>query len=275
MKNTFTFLLFLISFTKFQGQEIKNVPSGKITVVTNQIINFKNLRVEDNQIKFFNTETKSDFFYFFNTIKKIEDDSGNLIYLKKEDISKTKKVDLTNLEPEPKLEWIRQNDSLRENKQIRAEIIFKNGDTLRTHIKVSTRLFNSNTIDELSINKKITSISNGEKIKFRADVIKTVRFIDLNSKERFFEINGEELVELMYKGKICWFRRYYPDAYGNLSASNYFVNKELKQGISLGMISRRNNLLEITKTRPDLIPFVKNMEINDEQILILLKKFDK
>lgn len=274
MKNTLKYIFFLISFTKFLGQEIKKVPSGKITVVTNQTMNFKNLTVEDNQVKFFNIETKSDFFYFFNTIKKIEDEFGNLIYLKKEELSITK-VNLTNLEPEPKLEWIKQNDSLRENKQIRAEIIFKNGDTLKTHIKVGTLLFDSNKIDELSINKKITSISNGEKIKFKAEVIKSMRFIDLNSRERFFEINGEELVELLYKGKISWFRRYYSDAYGSLSASNYFVNKELKQGINLGMIGRRKNLLEITKTRPDLIPFVNNMEINDEQILILLKKFDK
>lgn len=62
-------------------KEIPNLKNGFVTITTNQRLKFKNLRTEGIEVVFYNIKTSSDYRYLKNTIKKIEDDSLNIVYV--------------------------------------------------------------------------------------------------------------------------------------------------------------------------------------------------
>lgn len=171
----------------------------------------------------------------------------------------------------PKLDWIKESDTMREKKQIRAEIILKNEDTLKTHIKVRTNLFDSTLLDEHSINKVIKSITNGVIIKYSAEEIKKIRFIDFKNNERVFVAFSDQLAELLFDGKIEWTR---------LHSSSGFIdiltNKRLNQFVMLSVLNNnRNQLRKITILRPDLLPLIDSMSLSFKDIFILLEKYNE
>jgi hypothetical protein len=79
-KHIITFLFFIITSIGF-SQEIQSLKTGFITITTNQRLKFKNLRTEGIEVVFHNIKTSSDYRYLKNTIKKIEDDSLNVVYV--------------------------------------------------------------------------------------------------------------------------------------------------------------------------------------------------
>lgn len=275
MKRFILTLFLLFPFFYLAAQENKNISSGNITIVSNQKMNFKNLQFIDDQVKFFNTETKSEFIYFLNTIRTIQDANGNVLYSNKQEIKEIKQTSLTIIS-KVKKDWIKEPDSLREKKQVRAEIITINGDTIKTHIKVTTNMFNAKLINELCIIETIKSISNDIIIKYNSKDITSLRFMDFKDVERLFVSNGKQMVELLFDGKIRWFRLFYQDSSGAVSAFDYMINADLKKNANLGLFnSKVKKIKELTVNRPDLIPLIENMKMDDENILILLKKYNE
>lgn len=267
MKKIVLFIFLLITYVNLFAQENKPIVAGNITNNYNQKIYFKNLRIEEEVVKFININTNSNVTYLKKSIKFIEDAEGNIVY---------RREDLQRKETIRKNDWIRANDSLREKKIIRAEIINVNGHTLKTYIKVTTNLFDSKLINELSILKNIKTISNNLITKVEAKELKSLRFIDLKNKERLFLSNSKEMVELLFDGKIRWFRLYFQDSSGSVSAFDFMTNIETKQNANLGLFnSKRKKIKEITLSRPDLISMIENSEMNDENILEILKKFNE
>lgn len=230
---------------------------------------FKNLHFEDNQVKFTNTDTRSDFTYFINSIKCIEDNNGTVFFLKEGEKPPQKNT------AEPKVDWITSYDSLRESNKIRAEIVLKNGDTLRTHIKVKTLFLDPSHFDEMSIVDKVTTINNKEKVKYFPEEINRIRFIDYKGIERIFVSNNSNLLELLLDGKIRWYRAYRLAYNGNRSSVDFIIETITNKQVILALLTnRRKKLLEITSSRPDLIPTIENMKMSNETIRDVLIKYN-
>ncbi|HEY0091096.1 MAG TPA: hypothetical protein VGB43_01300 [Flavobacterium sp.] len=79
MKHLVLILFALLPFYLF-GQQ-KPIKHGFITLTTSQKIEFNNLRFVDDKVVFQNVATKSEFTYFLNTVKIIEDESKNIVYV--------------------------------------------------------------------------------------------------------------------------------------------------------------------------------------------------
>lgn len=88
-------VLFLNSFLLFAQNRLP-VQKGFITIVTGQKMEFINLKFQDDQVKFTNVTTRSEFTYFLNSVKRIEDLNKNVIY-QKEVVDKDDKEVVNNM----------------------------------------------------------------------------------------------------------------------------------------------------------------------------------
>lgn len=79
MKKTFIILFVLLSLFSF-SQEKKFVKSGYITFNSNSILEFKNLTIENGAATYFNEVSQTETSYPLNSIKKIIDGSGVVVY---------------------------------------------------------------------------------------------------------------------------------------------------------------------------------------------------
>lgn len=77
----YTLILFFSLFASFAQNRLP-VQKGFITIVTGQKMEFINLKFQDDQVKFTNVTTRSEFTYFLNSVKRIEDLNKNIIYQK-------------------------------------------------------------------------------------------------------------------------------------------------------------------------------------------------
>lgn len=199
---------------------------------------------------FTNVDTKTEFTYFFNSIKKIEDADGNIVY------SQIPINNPNNIEVQKDKNHIYPKSNFKNT--LRADILFINNDTLYTNIKISTNLFDSDLINELSFNKKILVVENDTKTKYEAKEIKQLKFTDYKYKERIFVLKGEELVEQLYDGRIKWYRYYYSNSSGNVSSGDYMTN-EANEGIGVSyLFNTKKSLKNITKAKPELISLIEN-----------------
>lgn len=82
----YTVILFFASFVLFAQNHLP-VQKGYITIVTGQKIEFINLKFQNDQVVFTNVATRSEFTYFLNSVKRIEDLDKKVIY-QKEDVIK-------------------------------------------------------------------------------------------------------------------------------------------------------------------------------------------
>lgn len=270
MKKILLLSMLLISSFNLFAQDRKPVSAGEITIVTNEIMKFKNLRFVDNQVVFLNIDTKSEFTYFLNSIKSIENAAGENVYLKQGEVLQVIKL-------VAKTDWTNGNPPLRQEKKVYAQIIFKNGDTLKTYIKVKIPFYESDGLSEVSLNTKVTAIEGDNKIKYNAEDIQSLRIIDFYFRDRLFVSQHKQLEELMFDGKIKWYRSYYKGVKDDVIRSHdYLFHQEMKILANLGMLNnRRKKLKEITIAKPDLATFIDTMEIDDASILKLLKKFEE
>lgn len=94
-KTIFALIVIIINCTMLFAQEKKPISKGFITITTGQKIEFVNLRYEGNMVIFTNVATKTEFTYFLNTVKLIEDGEKNIIYGKNKAETETKKDSLS------------------------------------------------------------------------------------------------------------------------------------------------------------------------------------
>lgn len=268
MKKQLLLSILFFNVLSLFAQEKNPISSGEITIVTNETMKFKNLRFLDNQVVFFNIDTKSEFTYFLNSIKSIEDADGVSRYLKEGEVFPIKKS-------VPKLEWYGDNLPLRNEKKVYAQIIFKDGDTLNTYIKVIIPFNEIDKLSEVSLNRTVTAVIGGEKVKYGAEKIKSLRIADFYFRDRKFVLQSKRLVEVMYDGKIKWYRDYIKSIKDDVIRSyDFLVNDEMNTLVNLGFFNNRKKLKEITSSRPDLITFIDSMDVDDKNIMILMEKFE-
>lgn len=269
MKKIYLFVVLMYCCLNLSAQDIKTVSAGTITIITNQQMKFKNLRFVEDQVLFINSSTKSEFTYFMNSIRSIVDDKGTTIYLKAGEKLPVERV----LTEEQKLLML--NPPLVDRKQVYAKIVFKNGTVLRTYIKTKTNIFDSDRLDEISIVTRVVAINNKEKVRYKAKEIDSMKFVDYNYNYRVFFGDGKGLQEVLYDGKIKWYRMYWRDTNYSTHTADYMYNTELKQLFNLSLFNnRRKKFREMTILRPDLLPFIDEMSIEDKYILQLLNKYE-
>lgn len=78
-------VLFFNSFLFFAQNRLP-VQKGHIIIVTGQKMEFINLKFQGDQVVFTNVATRSEFTYFLNSVKRIEDIDKKVIYQKEEAI---------------------------------------------------------------------------------------------------------------------------------------------------------------------------------------------
>ena len=141
-KKIIVLIVIIINCTILFAQEKKPIAKGFITITTGQKIEFTNLRYEGDMVIFTNVTTKTEFTYFLNTVKLIEDGEKNIIYGKKKSETETKKDSLSVATVIPKkeaqkLEFVNSNTILlnqqkQSPKEIR-EIIKTNSFSLKQY----------------------------------------------------------------------------------------------------------------------------------------------
>ncbi|CAM3938360.1 hypothetical protein FLAN108750_00185 [Flavobacterium antarcticum] len=270
MKKLYVLVLLLCGCLHLSAQDKKTISEGTITISTNQRMKFTNLRFVNDQVVFNDNNTKSDFTYFMNSIKSIVDDKGTTIYLKTGEKLPVERV----LTEDQMLRKI--NPPLRDVKQVYAKIVFKNGTILRTYIKTRTSILDSERLDELSIDRRVVVIDNNEKVRYKTEDIDSIKFVDYKYNNRVFVGVGEGFREVLYDGKIKWYRMYSYGTNYKINSSDFMYNTEINQWFYLGAFTnRRKKFREMTILRPDLLPFIEEMSIEDKYIVKLLYKYEK
>ncbi|MBK7959717.1 MAG: hypothetical protein IPK03_17535 [Bacteroidetes bacterium] len=112
------------------------------------------------------------------------------------------------------------------------EIITKNNDTINSKLKVKTTWLRPDEIDIGGIiDGLIYKNSQGKKMKISTNYIKRLRITDLQNNERIFYNDGTKtLNELMYQGKIRWYRTFSTSTYdGHLIIYDCFENEHYRK----------------------------------------------
>ncbi len=162
------------------------------------------------------------------------------------------------------------------------KVILTNNDTLIEKIRVQTNLFHHDLLNELSVNKRIIVVDTFNKRGIiKATDIKKMTFTDFKQKERtfigvFWGSYDNTLKELLYDGKIKWYKEYNRNNYdGSAVVINIFVD-EKNEMVRIGLFTNiKKKLKELTKSKSALIELIDNTKLTDENILMILKKYDE
>ncbi|MBA5630195.1 hypothetical protein [Moheibacter lacus] len=169
------------------------------------------------------------------------------------------------------------NINLSAQKSVNAQIITLENDTIESKMRVKTNIFDKMLIMETSFFQTMVLLDEKEK-KSRVIPAKDVfqlTFKDFNDKTRIYRNHGNQLMEILHFGKIKWIRTFSINMKdGAINAHDLLIGSDLET-YNLGMFNnRRNQLLEATSSRPDLINEIEHMKINDDNIKAVLLKFD-
>lgn len=158
--------------------------------------------------------------------------------------------------------------SFAQNREIPAEIILIDGDTIYTKISVNVNLFNNDFINELSIinSVKLVQDING-KTKILAKEIKKITFTDFKNSQRVFVAENKKLREMIYENIVKCYVSYTANLYdGSKVAQFEFYDEDGK---------KVRNLKKAVKEKPEILEIIKNSkELNYETIRYILKKYE-
>lgn len=166
-----------------------------------------------------------------------------------------------------------------QKREINAEIINFNNDTIKTIMMVRVNLFNNLMINELSFIKKITTIdTTGNKTNIPAKLIKKLTFADFANRVRTFKYDGKkQLLEIIYDGKHKAFVTYAANPYdGSIVSYIDFYNTEGKR-IKVGAFkTSKSALKKVVQTRPDLVKFIDESNLTHYEVIRhVLSELDK
>ncbi|GGF24437.1 hypothetical protein GCM10011518_37210 [Flavobacterium limi] len=163
-------------------------------------------------------------------------------------------------------------------KYLDANIIKMNSDTINATIEISTNMFNKKLIDESSFYRMLILVDkNGEKKeKIKAADVKELKFTDFDQKQQLYVNNGKALKKVVYNGaKIKWYWDISQNLYdGSIQHSEYLVDDKgikYKMGLFKG---KKSTLLEITKSKPELVAEIENTVLSNENMMHILEKYE-
>ncbi|WP_031457762.1 hypothetical protein [Flavobacterium chungangense] len=163
-------------------------------------------------------------------------------------------------------------------KYLDANIIKMNNDTINATIEISTNMFNKKLINESSFYRMLILVDkNGEKKeKIKAADVKELKFTDFDQKQQLYVNNGKALKKVVYNGaKIKWYWDISQNLYdGSIQHSEYLVDDKgikYKMGLFKG---KKSTLLEITKSKPELVAEIENTVLSNENMIHILEKYE-
>lgn len=161
---------------------------------------------------------------------------------------------------------------------LKSEIILVSGDTVKGNMIALRNIFFKKLINETSFNEKLSLINqDNKKIKYRWNEISILKFVDLEAKERtFIQKEGyPRLLEVMYKNKVSWFNHYY-QGYNYSQNVSYELFNETGKRYTIGIFnSRKNKLTLFCDGHEQIISFINDNPMTDENILHVLKMYEK
>lgn len=148
-------------------------------------------------------------------------------------------------------------------------------------LKAIVRINNNGKVNELSFYDWLYYEKDGEKASYPEAQIDHLEFTDFDGTKRVFvssrytEIkNARGLWEILYSGKITWYREYYPIVVNGgqqLATRDFYV----KNGVAPVFAGRpKKRLQELTADQPSLLPKIKSIK-KDADILEILKIYNE
>ena len=164
-----------------------------------------------------------------------------------------------------------------------SKITFNDGKELNTKIRFHVNLFQENLIDEQSLigKKIITGDEDIKDVKYLSSDIQKIEFTDLKGQPRIFindpKYNGK--VEILYDGKIKWYRTFYRNGYDHSTQLVDSFQKEGQKRVTLNIFKNNKKLLkELFADKPELIPEIDLINYNrlkKEDLIKILRKYDE
>ena len=157
--------------------------------------------------------------------------------------------------------------SFAQKREIPAEIIMMNGDTIRTEIIVQVNMFNTDVINELSLINSVKLVHDfNKKTKIPAKEIKKLVFKDKNT-EKVFVNDGKKLKEMIYENILKCYIYYMANSYdGSKIAQFEFYDENGKEV---------RNLKKAVKEKPELVELINNSKLSSyATIRFVLKKYE-
>lgn len=158
-----------------------------------------------------------------------------------------------------------------------AVVVKNTNDTVKAKIRISTNIFSPDMITESSFYKVVRLVDdNHKKIeKINAKDIKELTFI-FNDQKRTYVNGGRKLKEVMYLGKIKWYRIFNQNPYDqSMQYGDEFIDEDGKS-YSIGMFgARKATLLKAIKNNPELTQEIKELKAaTTEDLINILKKYE-
>lgn len=187
---------------------------------------------------------------------------------------------LTNMEDLKAIEnYSTQNTIVSDPNAMDAEITFVNNESVNTKIQGRKNIFYG-TLTETSINQKFKMYDRaGKKHSVSHQLVQKMVLKDYEGKERTFikrDAEDASLYEVVYDGKIKWFKEYYPHSYdASVQVTNHFVNEE-NATVQVGNFnSMKKKLKELTASKPELsVEIEKLSNPKEEDIIAVLKAYE-
>jgi len=160
------------------------------------------------------------------------------------------------------------------------KIVNYNNDTIFSRIKIYKDIISRKPVDNIQnyynyFNTITVFDTEGNKNKIKVNNIKTLYFIDLKGENRIYYNDGKYLKELKFNGvKLKWFRTIRKNVYdGSITYHDELTDINGKT-YYLGLIGAKKNMKKATISKPELIPLIESSNMDDSEILEILKKFE-
>ena len=165
-----------------------------------------------------------------------------------------------------------------QNVRLKAQLILVSGDTLQGQVLAEKNIVYENMTRESSYNQRIRLVNeSGEKQKFNWKQVKKLELIDLEGKQRVFvQKDGyPRLLEIIYQNKVSWYKNYYYNMANYTQDVSYEIFDENGIKYSIGIFNSKKNKLEsLCKEKTQIISFINNNQMTDENILKVLIMYE-
>lgn len=167
-----------------------------------------------------------------------------------------------------------------QKKIIPTQIVLITSDTLNGTMKVETNAFDKELIYPSSFNKKVIFFDDlGNKRKIKSQWISELTFTDFHKKKRtFVKINEfkNRILEVIYSNKVSWYKDYNYDSYNHIEYIKDEFFDENRNQYTVGLFGNyKKKLRKLTKNNLDIKKFIKENKMDDENIAIVIKMYEK
>jgi len=162
----------------------------------------------------------------------------------------------------------------------------ESSDTLEVQIINKSHHLNNEFFDMMSLHKNVAIIGEERDIWINVKDIDYISLIDFQGNQREFisieaapelkQINPfkNKLYEIICRGKIKWYRVYYPDPISyQANARDYLIKENMPPAIISPFTSTKKKLLKLTEDMPELKSSVNAYETYDD-ILEIIKTYN-